>query len=159
VTIRSGTHTIHAEQCQFGNDNTYYLNFLFEPAVDLGLSQQTSRITYEDAADKLRDLPDYFKMSYSIDGYIKTIEIGPDPALELGKWYPLPDPPLQENAEVMVTVVSYTGPGPGPVGGILIPVDKFGLLAPYIGLTSTILVATVATAVYVKRVKRKKEKQ
>jgi len=46
-----------------------------------------------------------------------------------------------------------------PVGGFVVPVDKFGLLAPYIGLASTILVATVATAIYVKRVKRRKEKQ
>jgi hypothetical protein len=45
------------------------------------------------------------------------------------------------------------------VGGILIPVDKLGLLAPYIGLTSTIIVAAVATAIYVKRVKRRREKQ
>jgi len=45
------------------------------------------------------------------------------------------------------------------VGGIVIPVDKFGLLAPYIGLASTIIVATVATAIYVKRVKHSKEKQ
>lgn len=45
------------------------------------------------------------------------------------------------------------------VGGVWIPVDKFGLLAPYIGLASTILVATVATAIYAKRVKRRKEKQ
>jgi len=45
------------------------------------------------------------------------------------------------------------------VGGIVIPVDKFALLAPYIGLTSTIAMAAVATAVYVKRVKRRKEKQ
>lgn len=45
------------------------------------------------------------------------------------------------------------------VGGIWLPVDKFGLLAPYIGLASTIVVATVATAIYVKRVKRRKEKQ
>ena len=46
-----------------------------------------------------------------------------------------------------------------PVGGVVVPVDKFGLLAPYIGLASTILVATAATAIYVKRVKRRKEKQ
>jgi hypothetical protein len=45
------------------------------------------------------------------------------------------------------------------VGGVVIPVDKFGLLAPYIGLASTIIAATVATAVYIKRVKRRKEKQ
>jgi len=48
---------------------------------------------------------------------------------------------------------------PPSVGGIVVPVDKFGLLAPYIGLASTILVATVATAIYVKRVKPRKEKQ
>jgi len=42
-----------------------------------------------------------------------------------------------------------------PVGGIWIPVDKLSLLAPYIGLVSTILVATVATAIYVKRRKKK----
>jgi hypothetical protein len=46
-----------------------------------------------------------------------------------------------------------------PVGGVFVPVNKLGLLAPYIGLTSTTLVATVAAAVYVKRVKRRKEKQ
>jgi len=48
---------------------------------------------------------------------------------------------------------------PEAVGGVWVPVDKFGLLAPYIGLASTILVATVATAIYVKRVKHRKEKQ
>jgi hypothetical protein len=52
---------------------------------------------------------------------------------------------------------------PPPVGGISVlisvPVDKTALLASYIGLASTILVATVATAVYVNRVKRRKEKQ
>jgi len=46
----------------------------------------------------------------------------------------------------------------GGVGGVVIPVDKFGLLAPYIGLTSTILVAIVATSIYVNRVKHRKEK-
>jgi len=45
------------------------------------------------------------------------------------------------------------------VGGIVIPVDKFGLLIPYIGLIATILAATAASTVYVKRVKRRKEKQ
>jgi len=46
-----------------------------------------------------------------------------------------------------------------PVGGFMVPVDKFALLAPYIGVASTILVATAATAIYAKRVKRKKKKQ
>jgi hypothetical protein len=45
------------------------------------------------------------------------------------------------------------------VGGIIIPVDKFALLAPYIGLTSTVIVAAVVSVVYVKHVKHRKEKQ
>jgi len=44
------------------------------------------------------------------------------------------------------------------VGGVWVPVDKLGLLAPYIGLASTIVVATAATAIHVKRVKRRKER-
>jgi hypothetical protein len=40
------------------------------------------------------------------------------------------------------------------VGGLVIPVDKFSLLASYIALSSTILAATVATALYVKRIKK-----
>jgi hypothetical protein len=41
------------------------------------------------------------------------------------------------------------------VGGIVIPLDKFGMLAPYIGLASTIAVATAAATIYVKRRKKK----
>jgi hypothetical protein len=46
-----------------------------------------------------------------------------------------------------------------PVGGIWIPVDKLVLLAPYIALASTILIATAATTIYVKHAKRRKKKQ
>jgi hypothetical protein len=46
-----------------------------------------------------------------------------------------------------------------PVGGIAIPIDKLVLLAPYIGLASTITVGAAASAFYVKRVKHRKEKQ
>lgn len=45
------------------------------------------------------------------------------------------------------------------VGGVVISVDKLALLAPYIGLTSTIIAATVATAIYAKRFKRREEKR
>jgi len=45
------------------------------------------------------------------------------------------------------------------VGGFAISVDKFGLLTPYIGLASTTIIAAIATVVYVKRVKPRKEKQ
>lgn len=43
-------------------------------------------------------------------------------------------------------------------GGIIIPVDKFGLLAPCIALTSAIVFATVITAVCIKRFKRLEKK-
>ena len=46
-----------------------------------------------------------------------------------------------------------------PVGGIVIPVDKFGLLTPYIGLASTTIIGAAATGIYFKRVKHRKEKQ
>jgi hypothetical protein len=59
-------------------------------------------------------------------------------------YYYLPPPPPPLN--------NQTG-----VGGIVVPVDKFGLLAPYIGLTSTILVISVATTICAKRVKHRKE--
>jgi plastocyanin len=46
-----------------------------------------------------------------------------------------------------------------PVGGLLVPVDKFGLLAPYMGLASILIVAAIVTVIYVKHVNRRKEKQ
>jgi serine protease len=48
---------------------------------------------------------------------------------------------------------------PEVVGGVFVSVDKFGLLFPHIGLTLTVLAATVVTAVCVRRVKRAEEKQ
>ena len=45
------------------------------------------------------------------------------------------------------------------VGGVIISVDRFSLLVPYFGVASTIIVTTVATVIYVKRVKHRKEKQ
>jgi hypothetical protein len=59
-----------------------------------------------------------------------------------------------ENSSYEVVFEAY----PTSVGGVLVPVDKFGMLAPYIGLASTILVATATTAVYARHVKRREEK-
>jgi hypothetical protein len=47
----------------------------------------------------------------------------------------------------------------GVVGGVLNPVDKLGLLAPFITLGSLIVAATTATAIYAKRVRRGKENE
>jgi len=45
-------------------------------------------------------------------------------------------------------------PTPTPVGGIWIPVDKLGLLAPYIGLASTIILAIAVTVIFFKHKKQ-----
>jgi len=79
---------------------------------------------------------------------------------------PFPDPTEQlKGGAVFYTSDSQLGgiaeawvPIP-PVGGIVVPVDKLALLAPYIAYASAILVATAATAIYVKRVNRRQKKQ
>lgn len=43
----------------------------------------------------------------------------------------------------------------GAVGGIVVPVDELGLLAPYIGLVSIIVAAPTAITIYVKRRQKK----
>jgi len=45
------------------------------------------------------------------------------------------------------------------VGGIQIPVDKLGLLSPYIALASATIIAAAAIAIYFRRVKHRKEVQ
>jgi hypothetical protein len=63
---------------------------------------------------------------------------------------------LATKATVSAGVIASTPPTPTPtVGGIYIPVNKLGLLAPYIALASTIIIATAATGIYVKRRKKK----
>lgn len=52
--------------------------------------------------------------------------------------------------------ITITSPS---VGGFVAPVDKLGLLTPYFGLASTILAATVATLLCVKRAKRRDHEQ
>jgi len=59
---------------------------------------------------------------------------------------------LGEMAVVGARVIEIHSPP--PVGGVWIPIDKFSLLAPYIGLISTIIIATVVTAIHAKRKKR-----
>jgi len=70
--------------------------------------------------------------------------------------------PLEEHANGDLRLFDVAPPV--PVGGIAVPTSKLGLLAPYIayklGLVSAILVAGAATTViYVKGVKRRKDKQ
>jgi subtilisin len=66
--------------------------------------------------------------------------------------------PLKYGYGLVDAEKSAPPPSSSGVGGFLVPVDKFGLLVPYIGLASTILVGTLVTAVYVKHAMRKKKK-
>ena len=61
-----------------------------------------------------------------------------------------------EGAVSITLTVSYPN---ASVGGTWVPVDKLGLLTPYIGLTSAIIIATASTAIYVEHVKRRKKKR
>jgi len=65
--------------------------------------------------------------------------------------------------DVGLKSITYPPSPPSCVGGNMILMGDHTLsaphIAPYIGLASTILVATVATAIYVKRLKRPKKQQ
>jgi len=67
---------------------------------------------------------------------------------------PIPVKDEENNIVGFIKHVSHKIPPPS-VGGIEVAVDMAGLLAPYIGLASTI--ATVAAAIYVKHVKHRKK--
>jgi hypothetical protein len=75
----------------------------------------------------------------------------------LGSTYEGPIPiPLKDEQGTIIGSMLATRHKVETVGGIVVPLDKLGLLAPFIGLASTVAVAAVATTIYVKR---KKEKQ
>jgi hypothetical protein len=61
-------------------------------------------------------------------------------------------PTTISGGQVTVTV-------PPSVGGTAVSVNELAFFAPYVGLTSILALATVATAICTKRVKRAKEKQ
>jgi len=60
--------------------------------------------------------------------------------------WPTPD---GNNLKFKYAVIEYTLPS-GAVGGLYFPVDKFSLLAPYITLVSTIILAVSITGAYIK---------
>ena len=59
-----------------------------------------------------------------------------------------------DDGGIGIDTLKITVHAPAGVGGIWVPVDKLGLLAPYIALAITIIVATVATATLVKHKKK-----
>ena len=57
-----------------------------------------------------------------------------------------------------IVSINFTGKlVPAGVGGYTVPVDKLALLAPYIGLVSTILIATITTVIYIRRIKKREQ--
>jgi hypothetical protein len=55
------------------------------------------------------------------------------------------------------TVSIGGGGGGGSVGGVVVPIHKLALLAPFIGLAFLIVAATTVTAVYVRHARHRKE--
>lgn len=97
--------------------------------------------------------------------YVFILEFDPDPLP--GDYYVYPRVLLEDDdpgnnipwwSSVPYAKIQFRDQSIG-VGGIATPINKIGLLAPYLGLTSTIVVATVVTTVYIKRVKHRKKKQ
>ena len=72
---------------------------------------------------------------------------------------PIPIPLKNEQEEIIgfILHVAHEIPPAPPVGGIVVPMDKLGLLVPYMGIASTVLLATTATVIYVKHTKNKKK--
>jgi hypothetical protein len=59
---------------------------------------------------------------------------------------------------IQTQTLSLTINSGSSVGGTLVPIDKLGLIAPYIGLISVIIIATLGT-VYLKRVRSKRHRE
>jgi hypothetical protein len=95
--------------------------------------------------------------------------INTDPVEVHSTWNPLVnyfhgtiDEPRVFNTALSATDITsiYGGGGSScapssSVGGVVVSVDKLGLLVPFIGMASLILAATTVTAVYVRRAKHK----
>lgn len=151
VTIKSGNYAFFITRLYLTKDGTeigWNWPGNFEPG-------QIKTFTYETTDSPPNDM----WMHYTFNGQNFEYRINA-PGLHLYKWYtfisngqglttPLPGDP-EGDAVFMVS---------RGVGGYVIPVDKIGLLAPYIGLASTTIIAITATIVYVKRFKHKKQKQ
>jgi len=81
-----------------------------------------------------------------------------------GATYGGPAPvPLKDEHNNIIGFIKHVShdipPQPPSVGGLAFSVDTLRLLTPYIGLTSLIVIAAIATAKHSKRVKHEKEKQ
>ena len=71
--------------------------------------------------------------------------------------YEISIPPSNGTGIVSINFTGKLLPGVGGVGGYIVPVDKLALLAPYIGLGSTILIATITTVIYIRRIKKREQ--
>jgi len=138
-----------------------------EQLLDLLTFDIKSKIPVTDAFGDIEMVTDTW--GYTTDGDTYLELTAPSPIETVGEYYvcdfvSVYDDFRQFNWEAYDVDGSLVESGdvlfrPNGDGGIVVPVDKLGLLTPYIGLVSIVLVATVATAVYTKHVKGRKEKQ
>ena len=135
----------------------YYNMFVWDETDGCALFSVGARLTYPAGLDPSGDWP--FEWDWRIipgvgaiarhPHFSEVLDVLPEHEIWICYW-------ANATSREADSAAVYAGI---PVGGIWIPVDKFGLLAPYIGLASTIVAATAATAIYAKRVKRRKENQ
>jgi hypothetical protein len=133
----------------------------FTNALVKGIDRTTGRAPADADGDgevTAREWFDYAKKTVPQDpiyGYCKQGDEDPLPPGEnFGEKTTMYNRPVA--AGHLDSAVSFT---PGGFGGFSVHPNKLALLAPYICLTSTIIVAAVGTTIYVKRVRRRKEKQ
>jgi hypothetical protein len=55
--------------------------------------------------------------------------------------------------------IGLHGVSSSSVGGIYVPIDKFALLTPYVGLVSTLIMGAIVAGLFVRRAERRKERQ
>lgn len=120
-------------------------NGIPQPDIDVRITNNATgdydTVTTNAYGEYLVDLAN-FEHGYS-DGDNITVTLLIDPIVEKSTYVDLTNHP--DGREVLFFISQ-----PTPVGGIYIPVNKLELLAPYIGLASTIILIIVATAVFVK---------
>lgn len=92
LTVQSGSHTFNATLCYFSRGvTTCGWSFVqYPPPIVLQPGQEGSKIDDGGIMRRLAGIPLGLSMGYFMDNGAYHITIGPDPPLELGKWYTLP---------------------------------------------------------------------
>jgi pimeloyl-ACP methyl ester carboxylesterase len=146
----NGTNIINANTCPMNKMGAVNAIYAFDKGNDT-VSHVDTPISFYAGMPFMTGVDLYIPAAIPPNGTISLVlmprgSIGKTQVINVPNWASL-------NQYIIVQFNDY-GPSPS-VGGIWVPVDKLALLVPYVALVSTILVATAATAIYVKRRKKR----